>query len=130
MLTHSLKPSTAYSGSWRANERRLRNDWREKMNSARSWLLLSLFLVTLISFAGCGKHIEKPSPILPLPAPVLLEAVSLEAAMVNLDFLLQGPATVEELDEATTRVIGACKADSIRLSGWLEWWENVPAELK
>jgi hypothetical protein len=112
------------------NARRQNADWQNKMNSARSWTLL--VLLVLIFLGGCAKHIERPAQRLPLPAPALLEAAELEAAMVNLEFLLQGPtqATAEELDAATTRAIGACKVDSIRFSGWLDWWATVPPEFK
>jgi hypothetical protein len=91
---------------------------------------MMLATATLIFCAGCGKHIERPQQKLPLPAPALLEAAELEAAMASLEFVLANPASEADLDAATTRAIGACKADSIRFQGWLDWWATVPQELK
>lgn len=36
----------------------------------------------------------------------------------------------DELDDAVTRVIAACKSDSIRLNGWQRYYEEVSPELK
>lgn len=41
-----------------------------------------------------------------------------------------GAGEIESLDRAVEEAISACKRDSIRLQGWLDYYESVPAELK
>lgn len=67
---------------------------------------------------------------LPLPDPSLLGPPELEAALMNMQFLIESDASDDEINLATEIIIGSCRSDSERLAGWLDYWDSVPAKLK